>query len=687
MSQTRQSLSQVLSPELSANGASANNKRKHAQVDSSVENGSNPPTSVACGNDLVNQIIASLELPDRAVSAAIEHSNDATSATHAGGVQAYAKLAGQSWTYYVKSLQVKIGRELDTPGVSTGTNDRPAPTVDLDLGPAKVISRSHARIEYDLHERYWKCIVVGRNGLKIDGKLYKEERTIELKSGQILEIGGVQMMFVLPDAVPQVLTTYIPRHLQAGVNGSTLPPVHDRLSYASHIPHQQQEPQQQQLSQNPHPHTHGAGHNGGVHLINGLPAPLSNAPSGTNMSPGEFDFSTDAARDIKPPYSYATLISQAILSSPNNTLTLAQIYQWIASRYAFYRYAKSGWQNSIRHNLSLNKAFIKVPRLADEPGKGMKWTIQDEFISDFQNKARRASDGRQGHSRSNSTASAKKARSVETMLDEDLRESPSLQTQQAQPQPQQQPAVSQQGIRSTLGRSDSALAPSSASSQAQTHLGSPVPQRSNSAIIAAAQTSPRPGSADIDKILPGATPSIKPAAAANGHALVSTPPRPTHSILPSSVLPSATSSHVRDTLQTMTTPPSLSFNSKLQHPQQQPHGTAGSAGSGTHAQGPLSSPAPFWKYMASQTSTPSHFLSSPQKPQDSPASIATSANGHIHGSNGVAHGGEHRDDSDSAPGSDGKKESMEGLFDLEGVDLRKGFPEISKWSESRAYAV
>ncbi|KAI8390895.1 fork head domain-containing protein, partial [Radiomyces spectabilis] len=84
----------------------------------------------------------------------------------------------------------------------------------------------------------------------------------------------------------------------------------------------------------------------------------------------------------KPPYSYATMIAHAILSSTDKRLTLGEIYHWIADRYPFYKLGEQGWQNSIRHNLSLHKAFVKLHRPAaptSVAGKGNFWTLREEF--------------------------------------------------------------------------------------------------------------------------------------------------------------------------------------------------------------------------------------------------------------------------------------------------------------------
>ncbi|XP_034087298.1 forkhead box protein K1 isoform X2 [Gymnodraco acuticeps] len=84
----------------------------------------------------------------------------------------------------------------------------------------------------------------------------------------------------------------------------------------------------------------------------------------------------DSPKDeSKPPYSYAQLIVQAISSAQDKQLTLSGIYAHITKHYPYYRTADKGWQNSIRHNLSLNRYFLKVARSQDEPGKGSFWRV------------------------------------------------------------------------------------------------------------------------------------------------------------------------------------------------------------------------------------------------------------------------------------------------------------------------
>ncbi|XP_072932267.1 uncharacterized protein [Epargyreus clarus] len=78
--------------------------------------------------------------------------------------------------------------------------------------------------------------------------------------------------------------------------------------------------------------------------------------------------------DKKPPYSYSTLICMAMRYN-NDKMTLSAIYTWIRENFKYYRNADPTWQNSIRHNLSLNKVFVKVARSKHEPGKGGFWKL------------------------------------------------------------------------------------------------------------------------------------------------------------------------------------------------------------------------------------------------------------------------------------------------------------------------
>ncbi|KRZ74066.1 Forkhead box protein L1 [Trichinella papuae] len=101
----------------------------------------------------------------------------------------------------------------------------------------------------------------------------------------------------------------------------------------------------------------------------------------------------------KPPYSYVALISLAIKSHPHRRMTVAEIYRYIENHFPYYNSlqgnAKRGWQNSIRHNLSLNTCFIKIPKenlLSCSDRKGNYWTLApdcDDMFSDGNFKRRK----------------------------------------------------------------------------------------------------------------------------------------------------------------------------------------------------------------------------------------------------------------------------------------------------------
>ncbi|XP_059091207.1 forkhead box protein P1-like isoform X2 [Tigriopus californicus] len=81
-------------------------------------------------------------------------------------------------------------------------------------------------------------------------------------------------------------------------------------------------------------------------------------------------------QDVRPPFTYASLIRQAITVSPTKQLTLSEIYNWFQSTFAHFRSNASTWKNAIRTNLSLHKCFVRY-----EDDFGSFWMVDDaEFM-------------------------------------------------------------------------------------------------------------------------------------------------------------------------------------------------------------------------------------------------------------------------------------------------------------------
>ncbi|WVQ81348.1 hypothetical protein IAT38_003471 [Cryptococcus sp. DSM 104549] len=80
----------------------------------------------------------------------------------------------------------------------------------------------------------------------------------------------------------------------------------------------------------------------------------------------------------RPPMSYAALIGEALLlAPPPHQLYVSEISDSVKKRYPYYRQNPTKIYNGVRHQTSMCKAFVKLPRpFGDQSGGARKWAIR-----------------------------------------------------------------------------------------------------------------------------------------------------------------------------------------------------------------------------------------------------------------------------------------------------------------------
>ncbi|SCU96654.1 LAMI_0F07272g1_1 [Lachancea mirantina] len=286
-------------------------------------------------------------------------------------ISAYARLDFQSFTFYVQTLQVIIGRR---------SENEISHKVDVNLGPSKSISRRHAQIFYNFGTGRFELSIMGKNGAFVDDNFVERGITVPLQNKTKVQIGQIPFQFVLPDSEVKERQPGDPP-AEISVNKGPVKKVEspERLSVdaspsvPAEVPKISKENQVNVEAQK--------------QLVKKKDKKAPRVPKAPKkvytLEEIPFEFRE------KPACSYSNLITTCLRKfSTAKGMSLSEIYAGIRELFPYYKYCPDGWQSSVRHNLSLNKSFRKVSK----EGKGWLWGLDEEYIAERERQKKRQAE-------------------------------------------------------------------------------------------------------------------------------------------------------------------------------------------------------------------------------------------------------------------------------------------------------